>query len=225
MIDNIPFFVVPIVSNVQYKDNKLIISFLNSNCKEINIDGDDSGIVEIKDSITAGVNGELHKIIETQNDGTENEVCMFLTPYTAYNLNVNDNKLEIKYTSFNKDTENSGSFEFETPKEYIKNIVDENWSLKIYDQSNNQVFNRIITNISYWDEDDQKWVTDVTSYDTAGGGSVNFNNKTVGYLLAKDGNEYIRKVDWDSTNENLQFYSRDSSVVFKLHIPGASVVE
>lgn len=225
MIDNIPFFVVPIVSNVQYKDNKLIISFLNSNCKEINIDGDDSGIVEIKDSITTGVNGELHKIIETQNDGTENEVCMFLTPYTAYNLNVNDNKLEIKYTLFNKDTENSGSFEFETPKEYIKNIVDENWRLKIYDQSNNQVFNRIITNISYWDEDDQKWVTDVTSYDTAGGGSVNFNNKTVGYLLAKDGNEYIRKVDWDSTNENLQFYSRDSSVVFKLHIPGASVVE
>lgn len=75
-VDNIPRSVTPIVSNVESKNGKIIVHFLNSGNKEID-GGSGGGLAEINDSITEGSGFDKHELKETEADGTVNSVGSF----------------------------------------------------------------------------------------------------------------------------------------------------
>lgn len=192
-----------------------------------------------------GTDGDGHSfkafIIEDAGNANYNGIRILNTPYgssTIYPIMSSPSR-EVRIRRLRKSTgsddkninrglciDGTQCYLLPSPK-FVSEISDSDGviTIKYFDDSENTEKTQTYKycTIDYWDSSTNQWVAG-KSMNIAGGQSLNINDVTQGHLLAPDGNDYIRKVDWDSENENLQFYGRDNTVTFKLHIPGASVV-
>lgn len=90
----------PVVSDLKTENNKLVVQYANSGSKELDVGGSDSGIVEVKDTVTENDTFDEHVLTETQNDGTENEISKFYLAgkqIVGWSLNSTDSNNEITF--------------------------------------------------------------------------------------------------------------------------------